>query len=83
MPIPHTAFVVTNSLRQPTSAEGRRIFFLDVWGGTGHAINDSRKVAEMECYESSENLSELTARIDDEGWPQNWLLREPTCCGPQ
>jgi hypothetical protein len=31
------------------------------WDGTGHAINDSRKVAEMECYESSDHLSELTA----------------------
>jgi D-sedoheptulose 7-phosphate isomerase len=60
------------------SREGR-VFFLGVGGGAGHAshaVNDFRKIAGMECYAPSDNVSELTARINDDGWETcyaNWL----------
>lgn len=56
-----------------------RVFFLGVGGGAGHAghaVNDFRKIAGMECYAPSDNVSELTARINDDGWEScyaNWL----------
>ena len=58
---------------------GGRVFFLGVGGGAGHAghaVNDFRKIAAMECYSPSDNVSELTARINDDGWDTcyaNWL----------
>ena len=57
-----------------------RIFFLGVGGRSGnatHAVNDFRKIANFECYSPSDNSSELTARINDDGWDstyKNWLL---------
>lgn len=48
-----------------------RLFFLGVGGSAGnasHAVNDFRKICEIESYSISENVSELTARINDEGW---------------
>jgi D-sedoheptulose 7-phosphate isomerase len=59
--------------------QGGRIFFLGVGGGAGHAshaVNDFRKIAGIECYAPTDNVSELTARINDEGWAtcyRNWL----------
>jgi D-sedoheptulose 7-phosphate isomerase len=56
-----------------------RVFFLGVGGGAGHAshaVNDFRKIAGIECYTPSDNVSELTARINDDGWEScyaNWL----------
>jgi D-sedoheptulose 7-phosphate isomerase len=56
-----------------------RVFFLGVGGGAGHAghaVNDFRKIAGIECYAPSDNVSELTARINDDGWDScyaNWL----------
>jgi D-sedoheptulose 7-phosphate isomerase len=50
---------------------GGRLFFLGVGGGAGHAshaVNDFRKLAGMECYAPTDNVSELTARINDAGW---------------
>jgi D-sedoheptulose 7-phosphate isomerase len=50
---------------------GGRLFFLGVGGGAGnasHAVNDFRKIAGMECYSPCDNASELTARINDDGW---------------
>jgi len=50
---------------------GGRLFFIGVGGGAGHAshaVNDFRKLAGMECYTPTDNVSELTARINDEGW---------------
>lgn len=50
---------------------GGRVFFLGVGGGAAnasHAVNDFRKIAGMECYAPSDHVSELTARINDEGW---------------
>ena len=56
-----------------------RLFFLGVGGGAGHcshAVNDFRKIAGIECYTPSDNVSELTARVNDDGWDTsyvNWL----------
>ena len=56
-----------------------RLFFLGVGGGAGHAshaVNDFRKIAGVECYCPTDNVSELTARINDEGWDTSfsaWL----------
>ena len=52
-------------------SRGGRMFFLGVGGGAGHAshaVNDFRKIAGIECYAPTDNVSELTARINDEGW---------------
>lgn len=51
-------------------AEGR-IFFLGVGGSAGncsHAVNDFRKIVGIEAYAPTDNVSELTARTNDEGW---------------
>src|SRR3984885_6638802 len=48
-----------------------RLFLLGVGGGAGHAshaVNDFRKIAHIEAYTPSDNVSELTARVNDEGW---------------
>lgn len=56
-----------------------RIFFLGVGGSAGnasHAVNDFRKITEIQCYAPTDNVSELTARINDEGWESSiseWL----------
>tara|TARA_Y100000748_G_C15409356_1_gene454779 strand:- start:233 stop:829 length:597 start_codon:yes stop_codon:yes gene_type:complete len=56
-----------------------RIFFLGVGGGAGHAshaVNDFRKICNIESYTPTDNVSELTARVNDEGWDTcyvNWL----------
>jgi len=56
-----------------------RIFFLGVGGGAGHAshaVNDFRKIAGIEAYAPTDNVSELTARVNDDGWETsfaNWL----------
>ncbi|HWW84885.1 MAG TPA: SIS domain-containing protein [Vicinamibacterales bacterium] len=50
---------------------GGRLFFLGVGGGAGHAshaVNDFRKLAGFEAYAPTDNVSELTARINDDGW---------------
>jgi D-sedoheptulose 7-phosphate isomerase len=58
---------------------GGRVFFLGVGGGAGHAshaVNDFRKIAGIEAYTPSDNVSELTARINDDGWEtcyREWL----------
>lgn len=52
-------------------AAGGRVFFLGVGGSAGnasHAVNDFRKIAKIECYAPTDNVSELTARTNDEGW---------------
>ena len=48
-----------------------RIFFLGVGGSAGntsHAVNDFRKLCNIECYAPTDNVSELTARTNDEGF---------------
>jgi len=50
---------------------GGRLFFLGVGGSAGnasHAVNDFRKIAGFEAYSPLDNVSELTARINDDGW---------------
>ena len=50
---------------------GGRLFLVGVGGGAGHAghaVNDFRKLAGIESYSPSDNVSELTARTNDEGW---------------
>jgi D-sedoheptulose 7-phosphate isomerase len=50
---------------------GGRLFVLGVGGGAGHAshaVNDFRKICHLEAYTPSDNVSELTARTNDEGW---------------
>lgn len=60
-------------------AEGGRAFFLGVGGGAGncsHAVNDFRKIVGIESYTPVDNVSELTARTNDEGWASvfsEWL----------
>jgi D-sedoheptulose 7-phosphate isomerase len=52
-------------------ARGGRLFFLGVGGSAGncsHAVNDFRKLAGFEAYAPTDNVSELTARTNDEGW---------------
>jgi D-sedoheptulose 7-phosphate isomerase len=57
-----------------------RLFILGVGGGAGHAghaVNDFRKLGAMEAYAPSDNVSELTARTNDDGWHTvyaNWLI---------
>lgn len=59
--------------------EGGRIFFAGSGGGAGHAshaTNDFRKICNIESYCITDNVSELTARINDDGWEtsySNWL----------
>ena len=38
-----------------------------------HAVNDFRKIANIECYTPTDNVSELTARINDDGWETSYL----------
>jgi D-sedoheptulose 7-phosphate isomerase len=58
---------------------GGRLFFLGVGGSAancGHAVNDFRKLAGFEAYTPTDNVSELTARTNDEGWDTvfaSWL----------
>jgi D-sedoheptulose 7-phosphate isomerase len=58
---------------------GGRLFFLGVGGSAancGHAVNDFRKIAHIEAYAPTDNVSELTARTNDDGWETvfvNWL----------
>ena len=59
--------------------QGGRLFFIGVGGGAGnstHAVNDFRKICEMEAYTPTDNVSELTARVNDDGWASvfsRWL----------
>ncbi len=56
-----------------------RLFLLGVGGGAGHAshaVCDFRKIAQIEAYSPSDNVSEITARVNDDGWETayaNWL----------
>ena len=69
---------LTNQIKIIKNKKGR-IFFLGVGGSAGncsHAVNDFRKLCNIECYTPLDNVSELTARINDEGWNSSlkkWL----------
>src|SRR6187397_264352 len=60
-------------------ARGGRLFLLGVGGSAAnasHAVNDFRKIAQIEAYAPTDNVAELTARTNDDGWESvfvNWL----------
>ena len=62
-----------------TRSAGGRLFILGVGGSAGnasHAVNDFRKITGIEAYAPTDNVSELTARTNDEGWStvfERWL----------
>jgi len=62
-----------------TRSAGGRLFILGVGGSAAnasHAVNDFRKIAGIEAYTPTDNVSELTARTNDEGWAgvfESWL----------
>ena len=62
-----------------TRDQGGRVFFIGVGGSAGnasHAVCDLRKLTGIECYAPCDNVSELTARTNDEGWEtifSGWL----------
>jgi D-sedoheptulose 7-phosphate isomerase len=66
-------------LRATVKQDGGRLFFLGVGGSAGncsHAVNDFRKIVGIESYAPTDNVSELTARTNDEGWAtvfSEWL----------
>ncbi|NTU69545.1 SIS domain-containing protein [bacterium] len=58
-------------LLSKVKSDGGRLFFLGVGGSAGncsHAVNDFRKIVGIESYAPTDNVSELTARTNDEGW---------------
>jgi len=67
------------ALLAETREQGGRVFCLGVGGGAAnasHAVNDLRKITGLESYAPTDNVSELTARINDEGWDTayaHWL----------
>ncbi len=74
-----TAIEEMADLLATVKTEGGRIFFLGVGGSAGncsHAVNDFRKIVGIESYAPTDNVSELTARTNDEGWASvfvEWL----------
>lgn len=70
---------IINEILKLRKSKGR-IFFLGVGGSAGnasHAVNDFRKIGKFECYAPTDNVSELTAITNDEGWDKvfsNWLV---------
>jgi len=70
---------MVNLLKELRSKNGR-LFFLGVGGSAAncsHAVNDFRKIVGIEAYAPTDNVSELTARTNDEGWEtvfSEWLL---------
>jgi D-sedoheptulose 7-phosphate isomerase len=64
---------------------GGRLFILGVGGSAGHAshaVNDFRKICDIEAYTPTDNVSELTARVNDEGWDTTfaeWLRGSRLC----
>jgi D-sedoheptulose 7-phosphate isomerase len=67
------------SIINNTRSNNGRMFILGVGGGAGHAshaVNDFRKICGIEAYTPTDNVSELTARVNDDGWETcyvNWL----------
>ena len=67
------------ALLEATRDAGGRLFILGVGGSAGnasHAVNDFRKITGIEAYAPTDNVSELTARTNDEGWStvfERWL----------
>jgi D-sedoheptulose 7-phosphate isomerase len=69
----------TAELLAQVRSRGGRLFVLGVGGSAGnasHAVNDFRKIVGLEAYAPTDNVSELTARTNDEGWAtvfSSWL----------
>lgn len=78
--IDRTAISKMIELLAKVRSEKGRLFILGVGGGAGHAshaVNDFRKLAGIEAYTPVDNVSEITARTNDDGWHtifSNWLL---------
>ena len=74
-----TAIERVASLLMQVKTDGGRVFFLGVGGSAAncsHAVNDFRKIVGLECYAPTDNVAELTARTNDEGWESvfaEWL----------
>jgi len=63
-------------LLEKLRARGGRLFIMGSGGGAGHAshaVNDFRKISGIESYTPTDNVSELTARINDDGWDTSYL----------
>lgn len=77
--IDHQSIEETANLLAKTRQAGGRLFILGVGGSAAsasHAVNDFRKLAGFEAYAPTDNVSELTARTNDEGWEsvfKGWL----------
>ncbi len=66
---------IAEELRQIRDNEGR-LFVIGVGGSAAtasHAVNDFRKIAKMESYAPTDNVAELTARTNDEGWDRTFV----------
>jgi D-sedoheptulose 7-phosphate isomerase len=74
-----TAIERVAALLARVKLDGGRLFFLGVGGSAAncsHAVNDFRKIAGVECYAPTDNVAELTARTNDDGWESvfaEWL----------
>ena len=71
----HAIECVVGQLRR-VRERGGRLFVLGVGGSAAnasHAVNDFRKICGFECYAPTDNVSELTARTNDEGWPTTFV----------
>lgn len=71
--------IKTSAILKKIQLRQGRLFILGVGGSAGnasHAVNDFRKIAGIESYSPTDNVSELTARVNDDGWETvfvNWL----------
>jgi D-sedoheptulose 7-phosphate isomerase len=80
-----TAIENVAALLAAVRSNGGRVFFLGVGGSAAncsHAVNDFRKLADIECYAPTDNVAELTARANDEGWASvfaEWLKVSRLC----
>ena len=66
------------SIINETRSKNGRMFILGVGGGAGHAshaVNDFRKICGLEAYTPTDNVSELTARVNDDGWETAYVNR--------
>jgi D-sedoheptulose 7-phosphate isomerase len=79
MAIDHQALERLATALAELRTRGGRLFFIGVGGSAAncsHAVNDFRKIAQIEAYTPCDNVSELTARTNDEGWAtifSSWL----------
>src|SRR6202789_672830 len=67
---------VANGLAAVREGANARLFILGVGGSAGHAshaVNDFRKICGFEAYTPTDNVSELTARTNDEGWESTFV----------